>query len=377
MKKTPTILQLTGALEQGGVERGILEVARALTSLGWHSLVASAGGQLVKPLTEQGSQHFYLPLNRRTPWHIFYCGWQLAKLVRTEHVSLIHARSRAPAWAALIASKLTGVPYITTFHGTYSAQNAFKRWYNSGMLRGRGTISISAFIEAHIQHLYPQFPAPLAMAPRGVDTVFFDPKQVPTATVTALREQYHIPKNAFIFLLPGRLTRWKGQIVFIEALSQLPASLPWVAFIVGSDKGKIAYKQELQEKIANAHLQPQIHFASQQDLRPFYALADVVITPSTAPEAFGRIAIEAQAMQTPVIAAAHGGALETVQHEKTGWLVPPAQAAALAGTLQQACKDHTQLHKMGVAGRKWVTKHFNVVTMCEKELAVYRQILKI
>ena len=371
----PTILQVGAGLGQGGVERGIVEMAEYLVNHGWRSLVASADGPLVETLLRVGGEHFDLPLTRRDPISIFRNAGRLARIIRANNVSLVHARSRAPAWAAWWACKLTGTPFVTTFHGTYGLQNVFKRAYNSVMVRGRLVIAISGFIKDHICRNYGVDPARIRIAYRGYDPRRFDPTKVESTTLDRLWEEWEIPTLTPVICMPGRLTRWKGHEVFIAALKEMK-HLPWKAVIVGGYDTKAGYFTQLWSQVDAADLSRRVLFlGGRDDMADIYAASDVVVCPATEPEAFGRVVVEAQAMGTPVIASNIGGPAETVKSGQTGWLVRPNDPHRLALAMTDAITDSDRLSRMGKAASSWVKETFTTDRMCASELSVYKEIL--
>lgn len=371
------VLQVLPALEQGGVERGTVEMAAYLQQHGWQAHVVSCGGPLVPKLLETGAIHFAMPLKPRTPWHVVANVFRLVAYIKQHRILLVHARSRAPAWSAFIACKITGTPFVATFHGTYSHRNKIKRLYNSVMIYGKYTIAISQFIQQHIKNIYPKNRSIVTVVPRGVLAEEFNPGQVDNTFFPALCAEFGIPQNQPVILLPGRLTRWKGQHILLEALQQIK-HMPWVAVLVGGAGKKQHYLAELQQMAFAGGIADRVFFVgNQQKMAELYAAASVVLSTSIEPEAFGRVAIEAQAMGKPVIATAHGGSLETVQDQKTGWLIPPGDAKMLAFALKEALKSPQLLEKMGEAAYIYVSSTYTTNKMCAGELAIYKQILGI
>ena len=378
MISTPLkILQVTAALSEGGVERGTLEMASYTIDQGAQSYVASSGGKLVPALEKSGAVHFTLPLHRRNPFAILYSSIMLVKIIRKHQIDLIHARSRAPAWAALLASKITSTSFVTTFHGTHKIQNKLKQLYNSSMVRGERVIAISEFIKAHVVDKYGVSPSTIDIAPRGVDVELFSPQKIAAKDKSNLRDSLNIKDDALLITLPGRLTRWKGQTVFLEALATIKDLPDWVAMFVGGSGKKLAYEHELKKLCKQFGLEERVVFAgSQMNMPLYYAISDIVVSASTEPEAFGRVAVEAQAMQKPVIASAHGGSLETVLEGETGWLTPPNNSECLSDVIRNALLEPDCLERMGLNGRKWVTDNFTVRQTCEAEWNAYETIVK-
>jgi len=363
-------------MDQGGVERGTLDMALYTAAQGWTSLVASQGGRMVPELLRGGARHFQLPLKRRNPVAILYNAWKLVHIIRKYRVTLLHTRSRGPAWATLFASYITKVPFVTSFHGTHKIQNSLKRLYNSVMTRGVLTIANSEFIQQHIINNYHLPKDRLRLAHRGFDPDVFNPDMATKRERDKLIQQYALD-NSPILIMPGRLTRWKGQIDFIEALA-LIKDIPWQALIVGGSDRKVNYEAELRTLVHQRGLDKRVFLTGSQDnLAPYYDLADITISASREPEAFGRVAVESQAMGTPVIATAHGGSLETVNDGETGWLVPPKSAKAMAETLRYALADSARRASMGKTAHRWVHSRFTVQNMCAREFSVYKEILDV
>lgn len=374
--KIPKILQVVPALEQGGVEVGTLEIGRYLVAQGWGSFVVSNGGGMQAQLTAEGTKHFHLPLHRRTPWHIMGNAFKLAKLVKTHKIDLMHARSRGPAWSTWLASKLTGVPFITTFHGIYGHESAIKRFYNSSMVRGRKTIANSRYTLTHVQNIYRVPPSHLALAPRGYDETRYNGTSAPADQVKLLRQSWNPPMATTpILMMVARLAPWKGHRVVIEALGQLQ-NQKWLCVFVGS--GRPEFEAELKALCLQNGIAERIVWAGFQENVPLYlAAADVCISASTQPEAFGRTVVEAQAMGTPVIATNHGGPMELIDRNITGWFVPPNNANALAQAIKKALQQPLNDRKnMSAACRAWASQ-FTTEKMCAAEVAVYKDVLNI
>lgn len=368
------ILQVLPALKEGGVEEGTLQIARYLQQNNIYSAVASAGGTRLCELDALGVTHFCAPLHSKNPFHILKNAFWLAHIIKQHNITLVHARSRAPAWSAYLACKMTHVAFLTTYHGTYNARNFLKRWYNSVMLRGDAVIAISHFIHQHILALHPaQKIPPVYDVVRGYNENRFDTKAISSAQITTLYEELNIPANTPLLTLVGRLTPWKGQHVLVEALADLK-DLPWHALIAGG--GKPAYRDKLVAQAAALGLTDRIHFlGSRTDTPLLYKASTIAFSTSTDPEAFGRVAVEAQAIGTPVIATNHGGSTETVQDGITGWLVTPNSAPDLAKKVRHALTHKKNLATMGEAGHKFVRSHFTASIMCTAELSVYKRCL--
>ena len=365
-----TVLQVLPALVSGGVERGTLEIAEALVAAGWRALVASAGGPLVAPLERLGARHVALPLGRKTPLGVWRNAAALATLVRSEGVHILHARSRAPAWAALLAARRTGARLVTTYHGTYNEGWPGKRPYNSVMARGERVIAISGFIAEHLRARHGTDPARLRVIPRGVDERRFDPAAVAPTRVSALRRAWNVPEGRPVVMLPGRLTRWKGQMVLLDAMARLPGDA--VALLVGEG----GFRRALEARIGELGLGERVRLCGHADDMPAaLLLADVAVHASTDPEAFGRTVIEAQAMARPVIASDLGAPRETVDEGATGWRVPPGDPAALAAAIARALALPTaERAAMGERARAAVLERYTTRAMQDATLAVYREL---
>ena len=370
------ILQVTAALEQGGVERGTVEMAAFIVRQGETSLVASQGGRMVDEVTSAGAQHISLPLARRNPFTILFCALKLRKLILKEKIDLVHARSRAPAWAGYIACRLTATPFVTTFHGTHKIQNGLKKLYNSAMVRGKRVIAISQFIRKHIIDNYQIPESRIDLAPRGFDLERFNSEHISFDQKSELRAQLGCRHEDILITLPGRLTRWKGQTVFIEALSRI-TDLSWKALIIGGPGKKYTYLDELKQLVQQKGLTDRVIFCgNQHEIAPYYAISDMIISAATEPEAFGRVAVEGQAMGKPVIASRHGGSLETVIDGQTGWLFKPGDPEDLADHLRYALSDCAQLATLGKNARTWVFANYTTERMCQAEWASYLKVLE-
>lgn len=374
--RAPAVLQVLPRLETGGVERGTIEVAEALVRAGCRAVVASAGGRLVPELLAVGATHLALPLASKDPWPMWRNARALAALIRAEGIAIVHARSRAPAWSARFAAGATGARWLTTYHGTYSEGFPGKRLYNSVMASGERVIAISRFIAAHLIDRHGTDASRVRIIPRGVDPRRFDPALVNGARVQRLAQSWRIPEGAPVVLLPGRLTRWKGQTVLLEAMARLSRA-DAVAVLAGDDQGRAGYRAGLERLVASLGLGGRVRIAGDcADMPAALALADVVVNASTEPEAFGRVVVEAQAMARPVIATAHGGAAETVTHGETGWLTPPGDAAALAAAIDAVLALPGESRAaVGAAARASVLARYTTARMCAATLEVYRELL--
>ncbi|MCC9621022.1 glycosyltransferase family 4 protein [Thalassospira sp. MA62] len=375
------ILQVLPELDAGGVERGTVDIARAIVDGGGRALVASQGGRLERELARFGAKHINLPLKSKNLLTMRKNIDALVKLIREEGVDIIHARSRAPAWSAYFAARKAGIPFVTTFHGTYSGYtNPFKRRYNAIMTMSDQVIAISQHIANHINKYYKVEPDRLNIVPRGTNVDLFNPENVSQERLIALSNQWRLNGEEFVIMLPGRITRWKGHCFLIKSL---PAVLEKLGhrrvrcLIVGSDQGRTGYRDELLQLTRKLGLEDIVHIVDHcADMPAAYMLADVVTSPSIVPEAFGRIPSEAQAMGRPVVSTAHGGAMETVLPGETGWLVSPNEVEQLSRALIQVLSLTPEKRAiLASKGRQHVIDHFSLEQMAEKTLAVYAKAL--
>jgi glycosyltransferase involved in cell wall biosynthesis len=330
---------------------------------------------MARELERHGARHFTLPLEAKFPLTLRRNARRLAALIQAEGVDLIHARSRAPAWSALFAARRTRRPFVTTFHSPYG-ENAIKHWWNTVMAKGDQVIAISDWLAEHVRRHFRIEESRLTVVPRGVDLALFDPERVSAERMAQLARAWRLPDGCFVVMLPGRLTRWKGQAVLIEALARL-GRRDVVAVLVGDPQGRDAYVRELERLAEKQGLAGAVRIVGHcRDMPAAYMLADVAVSASTEPEGFGRVAAEAQAMGRPVIATDHGGARETVLAGRTGWLIPPgdaeALAAALAAGLAMTAEDRCAV---AVAARAHVAQNFSVELMCARTLSVYERAL--
>ncbi|UCH72771.1 MAG: glycosyltransferase family 4 protein [Rhodospirillales bacterium] len=375
VSSAPVVLQVLPSLVGGGVERGTIEMAAALTDAGWTALVASSGGPMVRELDRVGAQHITLPVQSKRPSTMYRNIGRLERVIRQHGVELVHARSRAPAWSAMFAARRTGAHFVTTVHGPYGFGLPLKRLYNSVMTRGERVIAISEFIRGYILDNYRKVdPAVIRVIHRGVNTEIFDPEKVSAARVIQLAEQWRLPDGVPVIMLPGRLTRWKGHRVLLEALVHI-RDRQIRCLIVGD--GREGYRRELELLVQKLGLQSMVHLVGDcRDMAAAYKIADVVVSASTEPEAFGRVVAEAQAIGKPVIAPDHGAAPEIIEDDVTGWLVPPQDPVALAGALDKALALDTAARE-ALANRAIarIRNEFTTARMCAATIDVYRELL--
>ena len=371
-----TVLQVLPAMVTGGVERGTVEMAEAIVNAGGRAFVVSAGGPMVHELTRVGATHFEMPVQSKNIFVMRKNATRLAELIQQEGIDLVHARSRAPAWSAYWASKRTNTPFITTFHGTYGHSNPLKRFYNQIMIKGDRVIAISSFIAGHMRKIYGVKREIIRVIHRGVDLFRFDPEKVTAERLVKLSTQWNIPDGVPVVALPGRLTRWKGQLVFVDAIAKL-GRRDICCLLIGSDQGRTEYRKEVERRIKQHNLQGIVTIVDQcNDMPTAYMLCDLVVSASTDPEAFGRVVCEAQAMGRPVVATNHGGARETVIKGETGWLCEPGDATSMARAIEKGLSlTPTQRERMAQQAMKHIKEGFSKDTMCAKTLEVYNEVL--
>lgn len=375
-QRPPTVLQVLPALHTGGVERGTVDIALALVAAGWRAVVVSAGGPMAREIERGGGVHVTLPVDSKNPLTMRRNVGRIASVIRQHAVDIVHARSRAPAWSSYYAARRTGRPFLTTYHGVYNAGSAFKRWYNSIMVRGTRVIAISEFIAHHVVGEYGVDPTRVRVIPRGIDLLNFDPANVTAERVIALAKSWRLPDGVPVVMMPGRVTRWKGHTVLVEAMARL-GRRDICCLFVGSDQGRTEYRAEIAALVDRLGLGGVVRSVDHcRDMPAAYMLADVVVSASTDPEAFGRVLAEAQAMGRPVIGTDHGGARETVIPGETGWLVPPGDPEALAAALAAALAlDVDQREALGLRAIAHIRERFSRHEMCASTLAVYAEIL--
>jgi glycosyltransferase involved in cell wall biosynthesis len=381
--KGRTILQVAPELSAGGVERTVLEVTEAIIEAGGRALLASKGGRMEPEFERLGGELFRMDAKSRNPVTIKLNEGRLRQIIREEKVDLVHARSRAPAWSAWAAAKAEGIPFVTTYHGAYSGTSGLKRAYNSVMAKGDLVIANSEWIAGHIRKVHETDAARIITIPRGVDLGAFDPARVPASDVERIRTLWGLADDKrLILLLPGRLTRWKGQGLAIDAMSRLtPEERAGLVLVLAGDaQGRDAYVDELQHQIDTLGLKETVclspHIAG-ADMPAAYLAAGIVLAPSIRPEAFGRVAAEASAMERPVIVSDHGGGRETVIEYVTGTRVEPGSAAALAGGIRALLSlGPTARASMGREGRAHVIRHFSKRGLQAATLSVYKRLLE-
>jgi glycosyltransferase involved in cell wall biosynthesis len=368
-----TLLQVTPALDGGGVETLTVDMATAVARAGGRSLVASRGGRLEEALTWGGAELIQLPMQSRNPLRVFGNARSLEDIIEEEKVSLVHVRSRAPAFSALMAARRTKTPIVATYHGIYSAKSEAKRWYNAVMTRGDKVIANSRYTRDHILAEHRVSPNKIVLIPEGVDVAAFDPKYVQRDQVMALRAEWGVAEGRTVVLMAARLTGWKGHRVLIDAIAR-GGLQHRVQLVFAGDKGKGSLARELEDAAKQAGVALRVA-GEVPNLPAAFLAADIVAAPSTEPESFGRTVAEAGAMGRVVVASSLGGTAETVVDGETGFLVPPGDVPAWAATLTRAVDLAPDARvAMGVAAWTRIREHYSMERMCEATFALYREL---
>ena len=377
------VLQVIPKLGYGGAETGCYDIAHYLSENNCGSFIVTSGGELLKFVNKKKVKVIRLPVNSKNPILIFFNFLALIGIILFNNISIVHARSRAPAWSCFLATMITGRKFVTTFHGTYNFKNNFKKFYNSVMVRSSLIIAGSNFIFSHIKENYSKYldnKKKLLVIFRGINVDYFDPTTKLESDEKKLLTKWEIEKDKKIILLPGRLTSWKGQELFIEAINLVNTELGYEAFygiILGSDQGRDLYKKKLIRLTEKYRMMNQIKFIdSCKDMALAYKISDIVVSASIEPEAFGRVAVEAQSMEKPIIASNIGGSNETIIDDKTGFLFESGNPKALSQKILKVLSlDESSLKTIGIEGRKNIIQKFNVEKMCFSTYSEYKRIL--
>ena len=383
MSSNINVLQVIPKLGYGGAETGCYDIAHYLPENNCKSFIVTSGGELTKFIDKEKVKLIRLPVHSKNPLLIILNSIFLIGIILFFNISIVHARSRAPGWSCLLATKLTGRKFVTTFHGTYNFSGKIKKFYNSVMVRSDLIIASSNFIFSHIKENYSEFfklKKKFLVIFRGINVDYFDPSTKLEINEKKLLQKWDISKEKKIILVPGRLTSWKGQEVLIEAINLVKIELGYEAFhvvILGSDQGRDLYKKKLIRLVEQYRLNNQIKFIENcKDMALAYHVSDIVISPSIEPEAFGRVAVEAQSMEKLIIASNIGGSNETIINEKTGFLFEAGDKGSLSKKIIQAITmDETSLKLIGKEGRKNIMKKFNVEKMCFSTYSEYKRLV--
>lgn len=371
------IMQIIPELGAGGAEQGCIDMASEIVKAGAKAIVVSNGGYRTSELARAGAIHIDLPVHSKNPVIMWKNISRLKRIIKRHNVGIVHARSRAPAWSAWRACKGTDAHFITTCHAPYNINGEAKRLYNGSIAQGEIIIAISQYVAQYLQDNYAVEPERIRTIHRGIPIERFHPTAVTAERMIDLATQWRIPDGANIIMLPGRITRWKGHHILIEAMTKLNKKDVFCV-IIGSDQGRKEYRHELDQLIEDNDLGAQVRIIDQcHDMPAAYMLSTVVVSASTDPEGFGRIPVEAQAMGRPIIASDHGGARETILRGETGWHVPPSDPDALAQAIEEALAlDPSQRAILATRSMAHVAAHFTKDIMAEKTLGVYAEILQ-
>jgi glycosyltransferase involved in cell wall biosynthesis len=377
------VLQVIPKLGYGGAETGCYDLAHYLPENNCSSYIVTSGGELLKFIDRKKVKVIKLPVHSKNPFLMLFNSIALIFIILLNNISIVHARSRAPAWSCLFATKITRRKFVTTFHGTYNFKNSIKKFYNSVMVRSDLIIAGSNFIFSHINQNYPKYldlKKRFLVIFRGINVDYFDSSTTLDSEESRLISDWEVDKNKKIILMPGRLTAWKGQETFIEALNLVNKELGYDSFnavILGSDQGRDIYTKKIKRLAEQYRLTSQLKFIEHCKNMPLaYKISDIVVSASVEPEAFGRVAVEAQSMEKPIIASDIGGSNETIIDNVTGFLFQSGNAEALSKKIVEALQlDESRLKSIGIEGRKNIIKKFNVEKMCFSTYSEYKKLL--
>jgi glycosyltransferase involved in cell wall biosynthesis len=376
-QQQPVIMQIIPELSAGGAEQGCIDVAAAIIAGGAQAIVVSNGGRRVHELARFGAVHIDMPVHSKNPAAMWRNAARLRKIIDRYNVNIVHARSRAPAWSAWKACKNTDAHFMTTCHAPYNINGELKRFYNSVMTRGERVIAISNHVARYLTQNYRMDHSKIRLIPRGIPLERFHPTTVTPERLITLSNEWRVPDGANIVMLPGRITRWKGHHVMIDAMARINRK-DLFCVMIGSDQGRNDYRRELEKTIEEKGLAGHVRLVDHcADMPAAYMLATVVVSASTDPEGFGRVPVEAQAMGRPVIATDHGGAQETIIRGQTGWLIPPSDPSALAAAIEEALSlTANQRVILATRAMSHIADHFTREQMTDKTLDVYAELLK-
>ena len=383
MSSNLKVLQVIPKLGYGGAETGCYDIAHYLPENNCKSFIITSGGDLTKYVDKEKVKLIKLPVHSKNPLLILFNAIALIIIILLYNIQIVHARSRAPAWSCLFATKMTGRKFVTTFHGTYNFDNKMKKFYNSVMVRSDLIIAGSNFIFSHIKENYSKLlnnKKKLLVIFRGINVDYFDLTTKVESEENKLLKKWEINENKKIILMPGRLTFWKGQELFLEAVNLVNIQLGYEAFyavILGNDQGRDLYKKKLVRLTEQFRMTKQVKFIDIcKDMALAYKVADIIISASIEPEAFGRVSVEAQSMQKIIIASNLGGSNETVIDEKTGYLFTSGDAKSLSEKILKVLNlDEITIKSLGIEGRKNVVNKFNVETMCFSTYSEYKKLI--
>ena len=383
MSSNLKVLQVIPKLGYGGAETGCYDIAHYLPENNCESFIITSGGELTKFINKDKVKLIKLPVQSKNPLLILLNTVVLIAIILFYKINIVHARSRAPAWSCLLATKFTGRKFVTTFHGTYNFKSKIKKLYNSVMVRSHLVIAGSNFIFSHIKTNYSEFlniKKKFLVIFRGINVDYFDSSTKLDEEEKKLKDEWEIVKNKKIILLPGRLTSWKGQELFLEAINLVNIQLGYEAFyaiILGNDQGRDLYKKKLIRLSEQYRMNNQLKFIEHsKDMALAYKISDIIISASIEPEAFGRVAVEAQSMEKVIIASDIGGSTETVIDQKTGFLFKSGDAKSLSEKIMHVLSlDEITSKTIGIEGRKNVVNRFNVEKMCFSTYSEYKKLI--
>lgn len=377
IRKVPVVMQIIPALGAGGAEQGCIDVAAELVKSGATSIVVCHGGHRLPEILRRGSIHIEMPVHSKNPFVMWRNIARLRKVIRDHDVDIVHARSRAPAWSAWKAVEGTKARFMTTCHAPFNISGDVKKFYNSSIARGERVIAISNYIREYLLKNYVIDDANIRVIHRGVAIEKFHPGAVAPTHLIKLSQEWRLPDGCTIVMMPGRLTRWKGHLVLIDAMAKLNRDDVFCVMI-GDDQGRKEYRDEVETAIKNKNLEGRVRIIGHcNDMPAAYMLSNVVVSASTDPEGFGRVPIEAQAMGRAIVATNHGGAQETIINGVTGWLVPPGDVDALAAAIEEALTmDPEQKSFMATHAMMHIAEHFTRSHMVDQTMDVYAELLQ-
>tara|TARA_B110000438_G_scaffold37110_1_gene36912 strand:+ start:836 stop:1981 length:1146 start_codon:yes stop_codon:yes gene_type:complete len=380
MQEKPNILQVIPTLNISGAEQGCFDVANYLTKNGFTSNIITSSGYRIEQLEKNGSIVNRIPVHSKNPLTMIINIFKIIKIVKKNNINIIHARSRAPAWSCYFVAKIAKIKFITTFHGTYNFNNKIKKFYNSIMIRSDYIIAISEFIHNEIKSKYAYSKKNLSVISRGIDIEYLDPSKTDYKKVKKIIKDHDIKNDSIKLVLPGRVSGWKGHNVAIEAMAHLKdkSSNDFELIFVGpADNLKL--KNNLLQKISELKLENCVKFVGpSKEMNLVYSLADIVLSCSTDPEAFGRIPVEAQAMGKVIIASNHGGHTETIINGLSGFLYSPLSSEELANLIIKTISSEIYLEdQYRIKRRQIILDKFTDLNMCKKTLEVYNKVLRL
>ena len=377
------VLQVIPKLGYGGAETGCYDIAHYLYENDCKSYIITSGGELTKFIDKKKVKLIRLPVQSKNPIIMLVNTIIISLIILFCNINIVHARSRAPAWSCFLATKITGRKFVTTFHGTYNFKSKLKKFYNSVMVRSDLIIAGSNFIFSHINENYIEYlntKKKFLVIFRGINTDYFDPSTTLEKDEDELFKSWELKVGKKIILFPGRLTSWKGQEIFLDSINKVNIQLghdAFIAVILGSDQGRELYKKKLTRLVEQYRLTNQVKFIEHCKNMPVaYKISNFVVSASVEPETFGRISVEAQSMQKPILASNIGGSKETIINNKTGILFESGNSEEMSKKIIELLSlDESTLNQMGVEGRKNVINKFNVEKMCFSTYSEYKKLI--